>query len=335
MKYSIILPVKNGGHYVKDCVNSILEQTYTDFDFIILDNCSTDGTLEWLESLTDERIKIITSSKSLTIEENWGRIVDIPKNEFITLIGHDDILYPNFFAIVDNLVIANPDASLYHTHFNFINANGDVMRASKQMPYKLSFYQFLELFLTHKIDLMGTGYVMRSKDYDALQGIPTRYPSLLFADFELWLKLTLKSFEVIAPENCFAFRVHQSTTSTSQDEKLHTALSIFVDYLTELSNSNIEVKAKIEQFGSNFILFYCKGFAHRLMRTPIGKRQGLTMDLFISYTKGLAAKLGVEKKYNPELENSIKIARFIDNSCLLSHLFLLFKKIVKRPIYKN
>ena len=64
-KYSIILPVRNGGHYVKICVDSILAQTYTDFNFIVLDNCSTDGTLEWLLSLNDSRIKVIPSQKSL------------------------------------------------------------------------------------------------------------------------------------------------------------------------------------------------------------------------------------------------------------------------------
>ncbi len=56
-----------------------------------------------------------------------------------------------------------------------------------------------------------------------LGGIPVNYPSLLFADFELWLNLTFKTYEVIAPEKCFAFRIHQSTTGTSKDKKLHNA----------------------------------------------------------------------------------------------------------------
>lgn len=335
MKYSIILPVRNGGSYVKDCVNSILWQTYTEFNFIILDNCSTDGTLEWLQSLHDSRIVIVPSDRPLTIEENWARIITVQKNEFITLIGHDDVLYPNFLEIIDNLIITNPDASLYHTHFNFINADGNIIRSSKLMPAKLSGYQFLEAFLTHSIDLMGTGYVMRSSDYDVLEGIPTKYPSLLFADFELWLQLCLKSYEVIAPDNCFAFRVHKSTTSTSQDEKLHKALAIFVDYLIELSQKDGKAKSKIEAFGADFLLFYCKGFAHRLMRTPIEKRKGITVTDFINYTKQLAVKLGVEKKYKPESLNAIRIAKVIDNNKFFINLFLLFKKVVKKPIYKN
>jgi glycosyltransferase involved in cell wall biosynthesis len=49
VKFSIILPVKNGGEYVKECVQSILAQSCPDFNLHILENCSTDGTAEWLQ----------------------------------------------------------------------------------------------------------------------------------------------------------------------------------------------------------------------------------------------------------------------------------------------
>jgi glycosyltransferase involved in cell wall biosynthesis len=71
MKYSIILPVRNGGEYVKDCVSSILAQRLSAFNLHILDNYSTDGTLQWIESLNDSRIIIYPTKKPLSIEENW------------------------------------------------------------------------------------------------------------------------------------------------------------------------------------------------------------------------------------------------------------------------
>jgi glycosyltransferase involved in cell wall biosynthesis len=72
-KFTIILPVRNGGKYAKECVNSILAQTLNDFNLTVLDNCSTDGTLQWITALNDERIIIHPSSNPLSIEENWGR----------------------------------------------------------------------------------------------------------------------------------------------------------------------------------------------------------------------------------------------------------------------
>lgn len=79
MKFSIILPVKNGGEYIKECVHSILAQTLPHFNLHILENCSNDGTAEWLQTLKDERIIVIPSEKSLSIEQNWARILSISK----------------------------------------------------------------------------------------------------------------------------------------------------------------------------------------------------------------------------------------------------------------
>ena len=178
-KYSIILPVRNGGEYVKDCINTILSQTLQDFNLLVLDNCSTDGTSEWLASLNIEKIIIFPADKPLTIEENWGRIKDISKNEFITLIGHDDLLYPDFLENIDNLIKEFPAAGLYHTQFHFIDAKGKIIRNCKQMPAFFSFNELLGGFLTQSVDSMGTGYVMKAKDWDTLPGFRLLHHNLL------------------------------------------------------------------------------------------------------------------------------------------------------------
>src|SRR5436853_206744 len=127
--FSIILPVRNGGEYVKECVQSILQQTHSNFNLIVLDNNSTDGTVEWITSLNENRIIVYRSERSLTIEENWGRIKEVPKNEFMTMIGHDDLLYPHYLQEMDTLIAKHPQASLYQAHFAFIDASGAFMRS--------------------------------------------------------------------------------------------------------------------------------------------------------------------------------------------------------------
>src|SRR4029078_5164379 len=124
MKYSLILPVYNGGEYVKECVQSILSQSFSQFNLHVLDNYSTDGTLEWLSSLKDERIKIYPAERFLPMEENWQRILSIPRNEMMTIIGHDDLLDSNYLASMDAFIQKHPDASLYQAHFRFIDQQG-------------------------------------------------------------------------------------------------------------------------------------------------------------------------------------------------------------------
>ncbi len=332
MKYSVILPVRNGGEYVKACINSILSQSLQDFNVLVLDNCSTDGTGEWLASLQHEKIIIIPAHKPLSIEENWGRIKDASKNEFITLIGHDDLLYPDFLENINHLIEQYPDASLYHTHFNFIDAAGKVIRKSKPMNSLLTSNDLLKGFLTQSVDSMGTGYVMRAKDYDAMGGIPVKYPNLLFADFELWFSLTQKGGMAVDANTSFAFRVHQSTTGTSQDYKLHKALELYVDFLAVLKNTDKEKEALILKHANELLSFYCKGFCHRLLRTATEKRDGITVNTFIDRTKLLAKKLGIEKIYHPENIASVRIAKLIDSSKITRAAFLFFKKLYSKPV---
>ena len=117
IKFSIVLPVHNGIAHIKECVNSVLNQTYENFDLIVLENHSTDGTREFLETISDKRIKIFVAESFLPMEDNWMRINNIPKNEFFTIIGHDDVYDNNYLEVMNNLISNNPNASLYKAHF--------------------------------------------------------------------------------------------------------------------------------------------------------------------------------------------------------------------------
>jgi glycosyltransferase involved in cell wall biosynthesis len=317
---------------VKECIDSILTQSFTDLELHILDNCSTDGTLEWLCTLTDPRIKIYPADKPLSIEENWGRIIMIPKNEFITLIGHDDILDPHYLATMERLIRQHPDASLYQTHFRYIDSRGAMIRQCKPMDERQSPEEFLSFFLTGLIDNMGTGYMMRSADYDAAGGIPA-YPNLLFADFELWIRLSLHRYKATAFEECFAFRLHQSMTTTSSDLKYQYAFDRFVGYLETLRKEEASMQEAIRRYALLFLLAYCKGLSHRLLRTPLKKRNGQTVDAFVAGCRSYADRLIPGNDFNPYRLFSMRLARQIDRFWLTRQLFLGFKKLYRRPIY--
>lgn len=330
MKYSIILPVRNGGEYVKECVHSILAQTLNDFNLIVLDNCSTDGTREWIASLNDERIIIHPSSKSLSIEENWARIKDVEKNEYMTLIGHDDILKLDFLTVVDALIKKYPEAGLYHTHFDYINDKGNILRECLPMPERINASALLKMFLQNKINMMGTGYVMRSKDYDVVGGIPN-YPNLLFADFELWLRLIKEKDFVISVANCFQFRIHQSMTTTSSDKKMVSAFYRFAKYLKELK-TNPDLRKIIEDNASALLKFYCKGLTHRMLRTPLSERDNVKVGQVVDDFRKIGIELSGSNTFEPNSVFSIKIGNYIDSNFITRNMFLLFKKIFPKPI---
>jgi glycosyltransferase involved in cell wall biosynthesis len=332
-RYSIILPVRNGGEYVKECVASILGQTLGDFNLHILDNCSSDGTTGWLRSLNDQRIVLIEATEPLSIEKNWARIVNIQKNEFITLIGHDDVLDPHYLEEMSALMSRYPDARLYQTHFRLIDSSGAEIRKSKSMAEWETAAAFLSAVLQGKFDLFGTGFMMRSGDYDALGGLPD-YPNLLFADFELWMKLTRMSYKATSLRECFAYRVHQSTTQRSPDAKMHKAFERFIHFLKSLKESDYQLKAVIDQEAPQFLVSYCKGLSHRLLRSPLSEREGLTVNRFIDNCKTYANVLDLGRHFDPASDKTIQIARLIDSTFITRQLFLWFKKFYSKPVLK-
>ena len=211
-KFTLIVPSYNGGEYLKQCIASLRAQTEPRFEIAVLDDGSTDGSLEWLRGLNEPRLTLYPAPQHLGIAANWRRALEIPKAEFMTIIGQDDLLDPNYLAVMDALTTKYPDAGLYHAHFRFINARGEITRRCRPMPERESAAEYLAALFTGQRDTYGTGYLMRSERYEAVGGIP-EFEKLLFADDALWMALMLGAEKASATDECFSCRLHAQSTS--------------------------------------------------------------------------------------------------------------------------
>ena len=330
--FSIIIPFKTGKQYLLDCLQSVLAQDYPHYEIIILADITsnTDDALHAIKDLKNPKITIQLSDKNLDILQNWRRIKDLDKKEYMTILGYDDILCKGFLNCINNLINTDPEASLYHTHFNYINSNSEAIKECQPLPTQMTASDYLEYTLKESIDIMATGYVFRSKDYDAIGGIPTSYPNLIYADAQLWIELSKKSHLVIDPSIQFSFRIHSSVTKTSKDKILLDAFILFLDYLKGLKQESANFELIIQSNLTAFAESTTKAMAHRLLRTPKMNRQGLTIDKVRNEIAGKCMQM--EVAYAPFKIKSIQIARFIETTPLLNELFLLFKRIYKKPV---
>ena len=331
--FSIIIPFKTGKQYLTDCLQSVLAQDYPHYEIIVLADITsnTDDALHAIKDLNNPKISVLLSDKNLDILQNWGRIKDIDKKEYMTILGYDDILSKGFLTCINNLINTYPEASLYHTHFNYINSNSETIKKCQSLPTQMTASDYLEYTLKETIDIMATGYVFKSKDYDAIGGIPTNYPNLIYADVQLWIALTKKSYLVVDPAIQFSFRIHPSVTKTSKDKILLDAFKVFLDYIKELKKEARNFELIIQYNLTYFAESTTKAMAHRLLRTPKNNRQGLTID---TITNEIGKKcLQMDAQYYPFKIRSVQIARLIETIPLLNEMFLLFKKIYKKPVF--
>lgn len=311
---------------MKECVTSILRQTYTGFNLLVLDNNSTDGTTDWVRSVQDQRIKLYTSEEDLTIEENWGRIRNIPKNEFMTMIGHDDLLHPEYLKTMDELIEKHPTASLYQSHFAYVDANGGFMRFCLPMDEVQYGHEFLAAHMTRTMDSMGTGYMMRSIDYNKLSGMPVHYPNLIFADYELWVRLSCLTFKATTAEVCFSYRIHQNVSKTTPGVKYQEAFFHYVHFISGLMKENESVRKVVDRYGNDMLLYYCESLSHRLLKTEITKRSVRVAD-FIEQCRIASRELGIEHRFRPDVVKRIWISRLIDRYFLTRFTFYHYRKI--------
>jgi glycosyltransferase involved in cell wall biosynthesis len=255
--FLIALPVRNGGEHLRLCVQSILAQTHRQFELVVLDNASTDGSLEWLRQQTDPRLSVIASATSLSIEESWARIMSLPmRHEYMTLVGHDDLLDADFLETLSGLIDSQPDARLYHAHFRLIDAHGRTIRPCIPMPPIERAHEFLAARLAFRRDSFGTGYVFRSADYVEAGGIPL-YRKLMCADDALWMTLTNGSIKATHVKECFSYRVHSGSTSFAPDwRSAFEGLRSYLDYLAAQAAVNADVAETLRARLRGFMQFW-------------------------------------------------------------------------------
>ena len=331
-KFSIILPVRNGENHIHSCISSILSQTFPDLDLLILENASTDNTLPIIQSFNDKRISVFSASVPLSIEENWGRILNLEKSEFMTLIGHDDLLDSNYLSVMNGLINSYPDATLYHAHFRYIDSQGKVVKKCKPMKGVQQPDEVIFNFLNDKTDLMGTGFMMRSSDYNRVGGMPL-YPNLLFADMELFINLVLPGYLAVSGEECFSFRIHQkATTSTSSDFNFLSGFDNLVHFFYKLKSYSPAIRNVIEQNSPYLLNKYCQGITHKILKTPKRERKTPPVTEVIEKFRVYGQMLTNSNSFEPLDNSSIKWGKVIDENAMLHSLFLLFKKLYNQPV---
>ena len=91
---SVVMSVYNGEEYSKESIDSILQQSYVNFEFIIIDDASTDSSLEIIQSYDEPRIILIQNNKNLFLAASLNKGIRIAKGDYIVRMDADDVSMP-------------------------------------------------------------------------------------------------------------------------------------------------------------------------------------------------------------------------------------------------
>ena len=124
-KVSVLIPTYNYAHILDVTIQSVLAQTYTDFELIIVDNCSTDNTVEVVQKyLNDSRVSFYRNDRNLGLTGNWNRCLELAKGEYLKYLCADDKLHPQILEKYIPIMDSHPQVSLITSHKQEFDENG-------------------------------------------------------------------------------------------------------------------------------------------------------------------------------------------------------------------
>jgi glycosyltransferase EpsE len=136
VRVSVIMAVYNPRQYLKAAVDSILKQKFKDFEFIIIDDCSTDGSGKILDRYAkkDKRIKLIRNKENLGLTKNLNKGIKLARGEYIARMDADDISLPNRFAVQVKYLDDHPKIDLIGSWADVINNKDKKISELKYAP---------------------------------------------------------------------------------------------------------------------------------------------------------------------------------------------------------
>ena len=243
-KVSLIMKVYNGEKYLREAIDSVLAQTFTDYEFIIMDDASSDSSVEIIESYSDSRIRLIRNEKNLGIVAGQNLLISEAKGEYIAVMDCDDISYPTRLEKQVDFLDTHPNYVLCGTSRNEIK-DGSVTEDFKLRRLKPETLRFA-LFFTNPIT--HSSLMFRASMYKE-EGI-SYGPEKVAEDYGAIVDMAKNHPVAILPERLVAYRIVASSVSnTMGDELIEASKNI---RLRMLSSSEIGAEAKqfLEKFYS-------------------------------------------------------------------------------------
>lgn len=240
-KISVILPVYNAGAFIKDSVGSILNQSVKDFELIVLDDCSTDNTLEIIEQFGDPRIVIHRNERNLGLTKTLNIGLQLAESDYIARMDADDISHEHRFFFQLRAMEQNPQVCVCGTSYQQIGAGSNkVIRDSGHDNIKGKI--LLRAPFAHPF-VMFRAKFFKQNDIQYDENLPCAQ------DYALWLRLA-HEYEDCHFENLLDifgyYRLHREAISGKNKAiQRKIASSARIPYLKALCGDVTEREIKI------------------------------------------------------------------------------------------
>lgn len=248
-KISLIMSVYNGEDYLAETIDSVLSQTFTEWEFIIINDCSTDKTSQMLEEYAakDNRIKVHTNETNLRLPSSLNKALSLAQGKYVARMDADDICMPDRLQKQYDFMESNPQIDLSSCRFmtlkNGVYSSGGCGGKGDNESIKAL------LLVTNPIlhpGIIAKAEVIKELGYDK--------NFTCTEDMELWTRFVLNNKRVeILSEYLMIYRLHdKQITETTLDKQKKEVIKVQKNYFSKLLEPMTEEQ---EEFYINGVYF--------------------------------------------------------------------------------
>ncbi|MFC1559879.1 glycosyltransferase [Candidatus Margulisiibacteriota bacterium] len=227
-KISVCLPTYNKANYIGEAIESALNQTFKEFELIILDDGSTDNTGKIISKFKDPRIKYHRNDKNTGMTQAWNKALSFASGKYITILHHDDRYSPKMLETESKFLDGNPDVGLVHSACSIIDEKGSLRWLHKYKEFKnYGLFKTAKAKKTHVVDghefmkdiimdcfIRFPTVMVRRECYEKLGNYKKEF--VLGADWNMWMRIALHPYKIgYIDEPLASWRRHSKNTTAS------------------------------------------------------------------------------------------------------------------------
>lgn len=219
-KVSVLMPVyKTSEKYLREAIESILSQTFEDYEFLILDDCPEDDREEIVRSYKDKRIKYYKNEKNLGITPSRNKLIDMAKGEYLAVFDHDDVSLPERFQKQVQYLDEHQDVGVVSSNVKSLVKGW--ISANPIDDYNIKMALIRICAMSHSASMIRKSVLINNNIRYEERFSPAE-------DYALWCRLIPFTNFYNIPDVLFHYRDHAENTSHKQEAKMQQAtLSIW------------------------------------------------------------------------------------------------------------
>ena len=227
-KISVVMPIYNEERFLDESMQSVLNQTFKDFEFIIINNCSEDNSLNIIKSYKDKRITFINNKKNLGTSKSINKGLKIARGKYIAIFCGDDVSHPKRLSVEFNYLENNPHIFLVGSSAVYINEHGKEIRRFR----KYDNYKMLAWRLRKSCSIVLPSIMFRNED------IPSNSDKEDWDDYNFYFELLKKGKNLTnLPDFLVKHRVHTNSASVYDRKKYERSVDEVLEKFKELEDN--------------------------------------------------------------------------------------------------